>query len=153
GNVGIGTRTPAALLDVNGSGLFEGTVGITGNNTLQFGAGLTNQEPNAGKIGYEVFTTDSLDIVGAGTNTTRKIKCWAEGGANFRGNVGIGVTTPATALDVAGDAHVAGKISSPMWRATTVINAVGPLPVTNSFTSSGGTLVIFASGSGYCDNF
>jgi hypothetical protein len=127
GNVGIGTNAPAALLDVNGSGLFQGAVGITGNNTLQFGAGLAGQDPNAGKIGYESFTTNSLDIIGAGTNnTTRKIKFWAEGGANFN-----------------------GKISSPMWRATTVINAVGPLPLTNSFTSGGGTLLIFFSGNGY----
>ena len=153
GNVGIGTTTPAALLDVKGSGLFQGAVGITGNNTLQFGAGVAGQEVSAGKIGYEVFTPDSLDVVGAGTNIpTRKIKFWAEGGANFNGSLGIGVTTPAAALDVAGDAHIAGKISSPMWRATTVINAVGPIPLTNSFTSGGGTLVIFASGSGYASS-
>jgi hypothetical protein len=96
GNVGIGATTPAALLDVNGSGLFQGAVGITGSNTLQFGAGLAGQDPNAGKIGYEVLTSDSLDIVGAGTtNTPRKIKFWAEGGAAFSGTV--------TASSFAGD--------------------------------------------------
>jgi hypothetical protein len=155
GTIPAGNLSGAALLAggnaFTGNQTIQGAVGITGNNTLQFGAGLAGQEVSAGKIGYEAWTSDSLDIVGAGTNnTTRKIKFWAEGGANFNGNLGIGVPNPAAALDVAGDAHVTGKISSPMWR-TTVVNYFGPLSLanTNTFTSGGGTLVFFASGSGY----
>jgi hypothetical protein len=153
GAVGIATgqNFPAALLDVNGSGLFHGPVEITGHNTLQFGAGVPGREVNAGKIGYQTFTHDSLDIVGAGTdnNTTRKIKFWAEGGANFTGNLGIGVTNPAAALDVAGDAHITGKISSPMFRTAVDMTFLGPLEASGSFTTGGGTLLITTSGSGY----
>src|ERR1039457_7019607 len=66
---------------------FSNSVRIAGNNTLEFGAGVT-KESNAGKIGYQTFTADSLDIVGAGTNvSSRKIKFFAEGGSVFNGNV------------------------------------------------------------------
>jgi hypothetical protein len=140
GWVGIGTSSPGAMLDVNGGGIFRGPVGIAANvanNTLQFGMGKPGQQVDAGKIGYEVFTSDSLDIVGAGTTgTNRKIKFWAEGGANFDGNVniggygnggfnttltvngtaavlgsvGIGVTGPNNPLDVYGNADFIGSV-------------------------------------------
>jgi hypothetical protein len=43
-----------------------------------------------------------------------------------------------------------GKLLSPMWRATNVMNQVqGPLPRSANFTSGGGTLVIIFSGSGF----
>jgi|CZKM01.1.fsa_nt_gi formylglycine-generating enzyme required for sulfatase activity len=70
-----------------GVNTFSNSVRIAGNNTLEFGAGVT-KESNAGKIGYQTFTADSLDIVGAGTNvSSRKIKFFAEGGSVFNGNV------------------------------------------------------------------
>jgi hypothetical protein len=61
----------------------------------------------------------------------------------------IRIGSGQTATFLAGDVLTTGKISSPMWRATNIINTVGPLGLTNSFTSGGGTLVISASGSGY----
>jgi hypothetical protein len=148
GTIPAGNLSGAALLA--GGNAFTGNQTISGNNTLQFGAGLAGQEISAGKIGYETFTPDSLDIVGAGTtNTSRKIKFWAEGGANFNGNLGIGVPNPAAALDVAGDAHITGKISSPMLRTAFDSTFLGPLNVSGSFTTGGGTLLITTSGSGY----
>lgn len=81
-NVGIGTPNPTARLHVNGNQKIDSAY------TLELGAGLAGKEPNAGKIGYQVFSTSSLDIVGAGTqDNNRKITFWAEGGALFRGNV------------------------------------------------------------------
>ena len=60
------------------------------------------------------------------------------------GNVGIGSTAPSTALDVN------GGIKSTKWSATGVLaNAPGPLPLSGSFGSGGGTLIITACGSGY----
>jgi hypothetical protein len=83
-NVGIGTTTPTARLHV------AGNQKIDANFTLEFGAGITGKEPNAGKIGYQVFSTNALDIVGAGTfDNNRKITFWAEGGTQFRGPVAV----------------------------------------------------------------
>ena len=88
---------PKMRIDING------TVGIMINNVLELGYGVAGKESNAGKIAYEKFSPDSLDIVGAGTNTSsRKIKFWAEGGANFTGNVGIGTASPAAHFHVNG---------------------------------------------------
>jgi hypothetical protein len=81
-NVGTGTTTPTARLHVAGNQKIDSAY------TLEMGAGLAGKEPNAGKIGYQVFSSSSLDIVGAGTqDNNRKITFWAEGGALFKGNV------------------------------------------------------------------
>ena len=49
-----------------------------------------------------------------------------------------------------GGALIDGPIASPMWHSTKVIAQAGPLPITSAaFTTNGGTLIIFASGSGY----
>jgi uncharacterized protein (TIGR02145 family) len=103
GNVGIGTFSPTAKLDVNG------TVKIQGLNTLEFGAGVAGKEINAGKIGYNSFGVDGLSIVGSGTTAVnRKVYIFGEGGTTFNGpatilgNVGIGILSPASSakLDV-----------------------------------------------------
>jgi hypothetical protein len=103
GSVGIGTSTPQSTLEVNGS------AAIRGAYTLELGAGVSGKEGSAGRIGYQTFTADALDIVGAGTAAdNRKIKFWNEGGAAFVGNLGIGTDTPAAKLDVAGTARMMG---------------------------------------------
>jgi hypothetical protein len=44
---------------------------------IDFAFGLAGRESNAGKMGYEVFTSGALDIVGAGTSSpNRVIKLW-----------------------------------------------------------------------------
>jgi hypothetical protein len=84
------------LTSLNASRLTSGAVpplalagsGVSGQNTFEFGAGVPGKEPSAGKIGYQIFTLDALDIVGAGTTgSNRKIKFWNEGGAAFAGPV------------------------------------------------------------------
>ncbi|MEP7268127.1 MAG: hypothetical protein ABI844_10920 [Saprospiraceae bacterium] len=58
---------------------------IRDRNPLEFGYGLT-KEINSGKIGYALFTANTLDIVGGGlSNVDRKIRFWAEAGAQFEG--------------------------------------------------------------------
>ncbi len=64
---------------------------IEGANVLEFGAGNPGKQPDAGKIGYGVFSpagAPSLDIVGAGTEgNNRRIQFFNEGGAQFKGPV------------------------------------------------------------------
>jgi hypothetical protein len=69
----------------------NGLVGIYGNKALEFGYGIVGKEVSAGKIGYGLFTPNTLDIVGAGGNFygSRKVKVWAEGGSEFSGNVDV----------------------------------------------------------------
>jgi len=115
GNVGVGTTTPSEKFHL------AGKMKIDGTNSLEFGAGVSGKQADAGKIGYQTFTTDALDILGAGSSVTnRKIKFWNEGGADFTGNIGmagksfamtsasfpigvsqeLGTTTPLLHLDV-----------------------------------------------------
>lgn len=49
-----------------------------------------------------------------------------------------------------GDVQVRGKLQSDRWRSFIAINSVGPLPLSSAaFTTSGGTLILNYSGSGY----
>src|SRR5271154_4049916 len=79
-----------------------GPTTISGKNTLEFGAGVSSKEVSAGKIGYQTFTADALDIVGAGdAYANRKIKFWAAGGATLDGSLTVsGNVTGKGALPV-----------------------------------------------------
>ena len=166
----LGSATVTGTTELNGT-VKIGTAANPGA-VLEFGAGASNKESNAGKIGYGAFLpNDSLDIVGVGApNTQRKIKLWdvvetarmsfgtgladtkialyaagAEtnglgyqlnqfrlhiGSANARfsflnapngtevmtvkgdGKVGIGTSSPAVPLHVAGSVNLAHNVSS-----------------------------------------
>lgn len=70
-NVGIGTNTPTEKLTINGN------ASIPSTSTLEFGKNVAGKETNAGKIGYQTFTTGALDIIGAGTGSgNRIVKLW-----------------------------------------------------------------------------
>ncbi len=80
GNVGIGMNQPIDKLEVNGK------VAIMHNFSLEFGKYVVGKETNAGRMGYALFTPNTLDIVGAGTaSNNRKLRFWAEGGSIFEG--------------------------------------------------------------------
>ncbi|MCA9539033.1 MAG: hypothetical protein KC620_09090 [Myxococcales bacterium] len=109
-----GSATVSSNLAVTGNARVTGTATITGATTvtgalatdanlsvggglLDLGAGQANREINAGKIGYQTFSGDSLDVVGAGaTRVTRKVRVFAEGGLRIEGTI-----TANNGLDVA----------------------------------------------------
>ena len=132
GNVGIGTSAPTAKLQL------AGNMKINGNNSLELGAGIT-KESNAGKIGYQLFTADAVDIVGAGTTgLNRKIKFWNEGGAFFAGKVGIGLNNPASMLTI-----LSNTINSA--NNTDVLQVAGSNPM-QVFSNEGGVNVAYLKG-------
>lgn len=111
GLVGINNSNPQANLDLIGN------MKVSSFNSIEFGAGVVSKEVNAGKIGYQTFTADALDIVGAGSSTTdRKVKLYAEGGTTLTGPINI-----AGALQVYGNSGNAGQVltsngsASPIW--------------------------------------
>lgn len=67
GNVGINSSNIDNKLDIGGD------VGVESDNVIEFGDDVSGKEVNAGKIGYQTFTTGALDIVGAGTTGTNRI--------------------------------------------------------------------------------
>ena len=85
----VRTDNGSDLISSLGGGVtVSGGLAVAGNNVFELGAGVAGKETSAGKIGYGVFTANTLDIVGAGTlGTNRKVKIWAEGGTIFSGSV------------------------------------------------------------------
>ena len=95
GLLGIGTNAPTAPLEVNGKAKIDAA------NTLEFGAGISGKQTDAGKIGYGTFDPNVLDIVGGGTAATnRAVKIYAEGGTTLTGP-----------LSASGSATISGNVN------------------------------------------
>jgi hypothetical protein len=133
-NVGIGTTNPQDRLDVAGSIRSNG-LRLAGNNSLDLGFGVAGKETNAGRIGYGLFTANTVDFIGGGTNPgDRRIRFWAEGGtsftggASFLGNVGLSV-----ASNTLGKLQVNGRGGTPfsIGMLDSATNAAGALLFAN----------------------
>jgi hypothetical protein len=76
---GRSTARAADALSIDAGGvIIDRPMKIMGDNTLEFGAGVSKQV-DSGKISYGKFTPDTLCIVGAGTkDENRKIDFWAK---------------------------------------------------------------------------
>ena len=141
GNDNLGNHTATTTLNLNGNALSGGgsnNVGIVSGTTLELGSGVAGKDVFAGKIGYQAFTADALDIVGAGTNgANRKIKLWAEGGLTINTLAGTG--TRVVTADASG--NLASVASSSLTdnlgnhTATTALNMQG-----NILTGSGASV-------------
>lgn len=121
GNVGIGTTSPAYLLDLNTTPntklRLQGGTGSFGQNGIMFnstGSSYANQ--------FYLYNGNSNGNFGFGLydNTLSLWRMWV----NNSGNVGIGTTTPLTPL------HVIGKGS--FGDAVTTLNATRPLNIASS---------------------
>jgi hypothetical protein len=114
GQVGIGTTTPEATLDVNG------TIRARGGIRFDDGTVLTSASQPAAptKDGAAMAVTSNL----AGTGTTNKLLKWTNGGAGeagdsviteSTGNIGVGTDAPTSKLHVVGRLQLGSATGGP----------------------------------------
>ena len=103
GNVGIGTSSPASKLHVKDA---VNTNAASGTGVLRLQGGASTY---SGYIGFDAST------MSIGTNNEIRGLSFAGGGSermriDSSGNVGIGTSSPAEALDVSGNIAVSGTV-------------------------------------------
>ncbi len=141
GSVGIGTNTPAAPLDVKGTGI--PTALIDGSSTVGTWGVLRNT--SAGGTNWQLISTGSANGEGPGkllfdcgpTPSFVNVNALT---LQPNGNVGIGTTSPANNLEVAGTAQFDGNVG---------IGTASPASALHVAGASGITLGVNPSSGGY----
>jgi len=143
GHLGIGVSPSKARLEVNG--MVGNTVALFGGD--QQGISLVASWPT---VGINCYFSGGWKAIQPGWCGMIDVN-QDSGGMQFyvnpaRANAADAALTPQNRFAV----HADGKLFSPMWKATHVLNQrQGPMPVSGTFVSGGGTLVIIFSGSGF----
>ena len=107
GNVGIGTASPTARLDVGGNAKITGDLNVVNNSIGGTWLYLTNT--SASPTGFKMIATGPANVGGAGNlafynNANAAVVTIKQAGA-----MGIGTTNPTEALDVRGNIAASGK--------------------------------------------
>jgi trimeric autotransporter adhesin len=106
GNVGIGTTSPVAALDVAANTVKFGAAGLGFPGSFQIMIGGGSPVSARTQFGTDGSGWQYRIAKNQGGTVTDYVT------VADSGNVGIGTTTPAKLLEVAGDAYVSGKLSA-----------------------------------------
>jgi len=106
GKVGVGTASPATLLHAKGTGpvmILQDTASTV--NQAGYVGFWNNASSETGWMGFGTPGSPDLSVLNARSSGDLNLYAGPSGGAVgvVRGNVGIGTTAPAAALDVRGD--------------------------------------------------
>ncbi|HEX8315789.1 MAG TPA: hypothetical protein VF609_12395 [Flavisolibacter sp.] len=110
GNVGIGTATPTAKLDVAGKGKFNGDLILTSNDPG--GTWLYLNNTSGAATGWKLVSSGTATPGGAGNLYVYDAANNAAVTVLANGNTGIGNSTPAEKLEVNGNIKTTGYIKA-----------------------------------------
>ena len=171
GKVGVGNTAPTHRLHVTGNlGLRQNRLYVTGgdgglDNWSSISYNAHHNDTNNGWV-FPDPTRKAVTMEMDDSGGTPRFQVWSTRAATptgwvqrfaINGETGdvlmgqnggtVGVGTPSVSATL--DVH--GSIRSPMWNLTNVFNnRAGSQPLNNgAFTAGGGTLLVFASGSGF----